>query len=486
MTWFRRLFLLVFLLFGFLILFACSAEIPPTETSATATVLSEKTVVPTNQPSPTPSPTHTPTPEPESTLGVEEQDLNGQVVRFWHPWNGEAEATLNQLLNQFNAENEWGIRVEASAFKDLDALWQEVEAARQAGQAPELTAGSLHQILASDHQEPVVDLSAYVDDPIWGLPDGEIADYFSVFWDADISQDRRVGYPALRSGQMLYYNQTRAEELGFSDLPKTSEEFQEQVCADAEAFLNDEDPANDSKGGWIISTQYASTLGWLKAFGAPVVAESGEGYDFNQPETQEALEFLRGLYDLGCSWLPESDFVETEFAAGDGLVATGSVTGIPYQVEAFTKLGIQDQWKVLPFPTSEEQAVFPVFGPSFALLPSTPEAQLASWLFLKWFSQPDPQARWVAANGSLPLQKSTLEKMQDYRQSHPQWSQVVEFLEKGFTEPPFASWGQVRWALHDVTTQLYRSYFSAEGIPETVKFLQETASELHNMAEKSE
>jgi multiple sugar transport system substrate-binding protein/sn-glycerol 3-phosphate transport system substrate-binding protein len=162
------------------------------------------------------------------------------------------------------------------------------------------------------------------------------------------------------------------------------------------------------------------------------------------------------------------------------------VTGIPYQVEAFARQGNQAQWRVIPFPTSDEQAVFPVFGTSFVLLPSRPEAQLASWLFLQWFSQPDQQARWVSANGSLPLQKSTVEKMQDYRQSHPQWSQAVDLVDKAITEPPFASWGQVRWALHDVTTQLYRSYFNAEGIPETVKFLQETASDLHKMAGKDQ
>jgi ABC-type glycerol-3-phosphate transport system substrate-binding protein len=485
MIWFRRLVLLVFLGFVFLILPACSPAVPP-ENSATATLLSEETAVPTAQTAPTSSPTPTLTPEPESTLGVEEQDLNGQVIRFWHPWNGEAEAALDQLISQFNAENEWGIRVDATAFKDLDALWLEVEAARQAGQAPEFTTGSLHQILTLDRQEPVVDLSEYIDDPIWGLSGAEIADFFPVFWEADFSQERRVGFPAFRSGHLLYYNQARAEELGFSGPPNTPQEFQEQVCADAEAFLNDEDPANDRKGGWIISTHYASTLGWLKAFGAPVVAKSGEGYDFNQPQTREALEFMRGLYDLGCSWLPESDFVENELAAGDGLAATGSVTGIPYQVEAFARQGNQAQWRVIPFPTSDEQAVFPVFGTSFVLLPSRPEAQLASWLFLQWFSQPDQQARWVSANGSLPLQKSTVEKMQDYRQSHPQWSQAVDLVDKAITEPPFASWGQVRWALHDVTTQLYRSYFNAEGIPETVKFLQETASDLHKMAGKDQ
>ncbi|MDP6932558.1 MAG: GMC family oxidoreductase N-terminal domain-containing protein, partial [Myxococcota bacterium] len=38
-----------------------------------------------------------------------------------------------------------------------------------------------------------------------------------------------------------------------------------------------------------------------------------------------------------------------------------------------------------------------VYGASVAICRTTPERQLAAWLFLKWFTEPEQQARWVVA-----------------------------------------------------------------------------------------
>jgi ABC-type glycerol-3-phosphate transport system substrate-binding protein len=121
----------------------------------------------------------------------------------------------------------------------------------------------------------------------------------------------------------------------------------------------------------------------------------------------------------------------------------------------------------------------PVFGPSFTLLPSTPEQQLAAWLFVRWLAQPENQARWIESTASLPLRSAALDFLDSYRQSHPQWAAAVEALPYAIAETELLSWAQVRWALQDATTQLYRAYFSADGIPEMLEFLQKTADDLH-------
>ncbi len=235
----------------------------------------------------------------------------------------------------------------------------------------------------------------------------------------------------------------------------------------------------------IISTHYAGTLGWLNAFGAPVVDPDGTGYSLNTPLVDQALRFLRDLYDRGCAWLPESDFAETEFAAREGLFYTGTVTGIPYQSEMLARQENADTWTVLPFPSVGTQPALPVFGPSYTLLPSTPEKQLAAWLFVRWLTQPENQARWVEATASLPLRGAAQEQLTSYRQSHPQWAAAVDALPYAVAEPALPSWAQVRWALQDATTQLYRAYFTADGIPEMLKFLQETVDDLHKRSPSS-
>jgi multiple sugar transport system substrate-binding protein len=493
--------LLVCLIFSVLVS-ACYVGYPPSSTSAasqttivatshqkssTPTLLpAEKSVTPNSTTSESSATLKvTSTPEPLST--IQPALLRGQEVQFWHAWKGAQKSTLEALVQEFNETNTWGIQVEPTSFLDLDELWKQITIASQSGHAPQIASGYLHQILSLDARQPVVDLSAYVNDPQWGLTPDEQADFFPAFWQADMIENRRVGLPAARAGQVLYYNTSWAQELGFTQAPQTPEEFKEQACAAAKSNQQDGDVQNDGTGGWIISTQPASTLGWLKAFGVPVVDEELSGYQFDTSQAEDAVSFLRELYDQGCAWLPESELAATDFADRRGLFMSGSTSDLAYQAQVMAQQKNPDQWTDLPFPSPSGDPVLPVFGPSNTLLPSTPEAQLAAWLFLKWMAEPEQSARWSAATGTLPLQASAVQKIKDGMNSattgYPvQWSDAIELIPYAQSEPPFASWSKVRWAVLDATTQVFRDYFTIKGVPELVKLLQKTADDLHGMS----
>lgn len=462
-----------------LLLNACSEASPvPTkniETQSTA-VLTRDDPEP---PPPTPSPSPTATKEPKSTLEAGEEDIRGKSVQLWHPWSGEQARHLEQLVDTFNSSNEWGIKVEATGMGDLDILWSKVSETRASNESPDIAVGYLHQILAEDAVEPIIDLEPFVQDPIWGLSLEEQADFYPVFWEADRIDDRRLAIPALRSAQLIFYNNEWAKELGFDSPPTTPEELAEQACSATQANLEDANTENDGTGGTIISTQYSSTLGWLQAFGAPVVNEDYSSYVFDDPATESAMQFLRQLYEDGCAWLPESEFNEVEFAAREGLFRTETLTAIPLQTLAFTRLSNQDEWSVLAFPSPQGKPAMPVYGPSYTLLSSKPDQQLAAWIFLRWLIQPENEAQWVLANTSFPIRETTLEQIRQTGEMPAQWAEAVDSLFSATSEPAFASWSQVRWALHDATTQLYRSYFTMDGIPEMIDFLQKTADDLH-------
>jgi len=278
---------------------------------------------------------------------------------------------------------------------------------------------------------------------------------------------------------VLFYNTTWAKELGFRSPPTTFEQFQEQACAAAQANLDDDVAENDQSGGWIVSTDYPGVLGWLYASGSEVIRPDGSGYRFDTPQVKEALTFLRELYEQGCAWLPENQVVENEFASRLGLFATGNLTDIPYQRAAFDSLGSRDEWTVLPFPSGNDEAAIAVYGPSFTILKSTPEEQLASWLFIQWLLSAENQARWVQISDAFPLRVSVLENLATDDPQAEQWIAAVDLLEFARPEPGYQSWETVRFALSDVATQLYRWYFTLEQLPSTVRLLDRTASELH-------
>ena len=72
-----------------------------------------------------------------------------------------------------------------------------------------------------------------------------------------------------------------------------------------------------------------------------------------------------------------------------------------------------------------DQSGIMVYGSSFVMLNSTPEKQLASWLFMRWMLESEQQREWVEVTGLFPLRTSLLENLRDYARSHPQWVAAV-------------------------------------------------------------
>lgn len=423
----------------------------------------------------TPSPT--PTPQPVSRITVDPQALNGIELQFWHPFEGATAGSVQALVERFNAENEWGIRVAAEAAGTADDLDARVETALESGDPPALAAAYAHQALAWDARHPLAELDNYALDPDWGFPAGARAGFYPQFWEQDANANGRFGLPALRSAVTLYYNQSWARELGFDQPPATPDSFREQACAAARALRQDEDAENDGAGGYMISLDYAAVLGWISAFGGEVTAPDG-GYRFDTRETRAALTFLRELYDEGCAFLVEGRSLETDFAHRQGLFSTGSLTAIPFQEEAFRRAENNDDWAPLAFPSPGGTPAVTAYGPSYVIFTGPPEQELAAFLFVRWMLDAQQQAELAQASSSFPLSEDAAALLRAGSAGSPAWRAGLDLLPAATAEPSPASWGLVRWALQDAYTQLYRSYFSAAQVPELTGFLDETAAEL--------
>jgi ABC-type glycerol-3-phosphate transport system substrate-binding protein len=286
--------------------------------------------------------TATVSPSPTITIGVKENELKGMIIHFWHPWSGSTKKAIDSLVEEFNLKNPWGILVTAVAFLGYDQLAKEIETNRQTSDFPQVVAALLHQALIWDQELPLVDQQTYIFDQNWGFKPEEKANFNQVFWDQDIISGRRLGIPAYQTGQILFYNQTWAKELGFQSPPATAEQLRQQACVAAQANLKDGNSDNDGTGGMIVSTDPGVILGWMEAFGGnPIVASFGTPtpigkatktshppaaqsvYQFDTPKTEEAITFLRKMYDEGCAWQSQSQTSEEPFARRHPLPGKG-------------------------------------------------------------------------------------------------------------------------------------------------------------------
>ena len=178
--------------------------------------------------------------------GVDPRD---QEVLWWHNHTGSRDEQLAEMVADYNASNECGITIDSQSQGGYNEIRDKVNASISAGEAPAaLIVGYQNDQAFYQLNEGLADLNTYVDDPHWGLTEEERADFFSGFFNQSVHaafDNQRLGFPPNRSIEVMYYNQSWLEELGFEGPPTTPDEFKEMACAAAAAN-------GDGTGGYIL------------------------------------------------------------------------------------------------------------------------------------------------------------------------------------------------------------------------------------------
>jgi multiple sugar transport system substrate-binding protein len=458
------------------------------------------TATPSLQSTGTPSPTLTSTPDAGTRLGVKKEALKGVTIQVWTPWFGVESNLFNSQVQQFNQTNEWGIVVQSTSQINYSQLYQNTTAAFPTAKRPQLVIAFPEYALEWDAGGFVTNLNDYINDPQYGLTSGDVNDFAPVFWSQDSFGGRRVAIPAERSARFLLYDVTWAHDLGFGSPPRTADEFRLQACRAHQAMLSDSDKTNDALGGWLVDTNpiaslsqlnndhpldwanlindsnTTTALSWMMAFGGGVL--EGNDYRFLTPKNIAAFSFVKKLYEDGCAWTaqPNTD-LQADFASRKALFATGGLEELTAFARAMATAGNSDQWTVLSFP-GDIQTGLVIYGSSYVIINSTPEQQLASWLFVRWLLTPANQAVWVNTTGLFPLRTSSLAVLGDYGKSHPQWEAAVALLPQAQIQPQLASWRKVRVMLGDGFDSMFRLNIPSGQVASILAQMESTSRDL--------
>ena len=163
-------------------------------------------------------------------------------------------------------------------------------------------------------------------DPDWGLTKEQREDFYASFLEQGVHPafgSQRLGFPPNRSMEVVFYNQTWLEELGFDGPPETPEEFEAMACAAAEAN-------GDGTGGYILRDDASAVAAWTLAFGGNILNEDGTGYVYDGDATKDAMAMLKRMYDNGCAYFFTEGYPNPEFAARRAYLHQGSTSGIAY------------------------------------------------------------------------------------------------------------------------------------------------------------
>ena len=387
-------------------------------------------------------------------VDVDSLDPSGQTVTFWHQHDesGRVDA-LDRFTADFNANNPYGITVEHLYQGGYGDIFRKMLPVLGTSSVPNLVVGYQNQTATYAVADGMVDMTPYVNSEKYGLTDEEKADFFQGIYQADVFPsfgNQRFGFPPNRSMEVIYYNIDWLEELrsagliDFDGAPSTPAEFEAAACAAAQQpFSGATSDANVL--GFEIDPDASNLASLTFAMGGDIFDYENNEYAYDSPEAIEAMTFMQDLFNQGCAGLATERYGDqTNFGAGTTLFTIGSTSGLPFYQSAVDE-GAQHEWSVSVVPHVTAEPVQNLYGASVGIpAGKSPEANLAAWLFLKYYTSPEVQADWAISSNYFPVRQSVAESMGDYFAANPTYEKAFGFLPYAKAEPPVPGYDFVR------------------------------------------
>ncbi len=380
-------------------------------------------------------------------------DPTGQTVTWWHNHTGSREEKLQIIVDKFNADNPYGITVDAVNQGGYNDIRDKMGAGITSGDLPQIVVGYQNDEAFYASVDALADMNPYVNDPYWGLSDEDKADFSPGIFNQDVHpafNNERLGFPPNRSMEVLYYNKTWLEELGYDAAAMETinpDQFEEIACAAAK-------DRGDGEGGYIIRFDASQVAAAAFAAGTSVLTDDGLHYQYNTPELVNYFTQIRDMYSKGCAWISPERYHDAEFAARQAIFYIGSTSGLPFAQGSMDEANSKDEWSIAPQPYTTDSPSQNLYGGSVMMPKATPEQELAAWIFIKWFTSPEPQAMWVEASNYFSPRYSTQDLLKDYIPTNPKYAEAEKLLPYAEFEPQLISYSDVRNLVNDAFQEI--------------------------------
>lgn len=404
-------------------------------------------------------------------VDLEQVDPSGQQITFWYQHTLKREELLKEMLAEYSRSNEYGIKVSGEYAGNYKDIFNKMLVGMQGGVLPDLVVAYNNQAYTYYKNGGAIDLMPYMQSPKWGLDAAARGDYFASFLREDNFDGVQVALTPNRSLEVMYYNVDWLKELGYDEPPQSWEVFAE-VCRRArdQPFSGNEDKKRSV--GFMLDDDASQLASLVFSRGGSFMDTAHKKYQFDTPEVRASLELMRELMQDKAAVIKTEEGTDSAgFGTGQILFVLASSTAIPY-VKSAVDAGSRFVWALAPPPRTQPEPVVNIYGASIALAKTTPERQLAAWLFLKWFTEPEQQARWVEVSGYFPVRRSAASSLGDYFAQNPQYEKAFAWLEAARAEPGVMGYERVRRLVAGAMVAV----FDGGNLDEELKLLEEKAN----------
>lgn len=333
------------------------------------------------------------------------------TLALWHNFGGQMQTTMDEHVRMFNATvgKEKGVVINVTSISGSASLQEKLTmiAASDPG-APEMP-----DITTCYPSTATLLVNKGLLTPMDGYFDGELENYLPRFLEEGrLSDGKLYVFPFAKSTEVLFLNQTLFNR--FSSATGVTADSLATFDGIADAAMRyyrwtDEqtpDVPNDGKSFYTADSFFNLAQVGMKQMGTSLF--DGEKLQLNAPEFKRIWNIIfepaiRGGYAIYDGY--SSDLSKT----GDIVCSTGSTAGILFYGDNITypdNTKERVNYLVLPYPTFNHGKKIAIQrGSGLAVAKSTPKKEEAAILFLKWFTSPEQNMRFVASTGYLPVTK---------------------------------------------------------------------------------
>lgn len=337
------------------------------------------------------------------------------TLTMWHNFGGTMQETMDELIDEFNSTvgREQGIVINVTAISSSAELQKTLNmiAAGDPGapEMPHITTSYPKTAIQFQQKGMLANLDDY-------FTSEELEAYIPSFVEEGRFEEGLYVFPIAKSTEILYLNQTLFDRFAnatgvgmdslatFEGLADAAQKYYEWTDAQTP------DAPNDGKAFYAADS-------WLNLAQAGMAQQGGALFENDQLNLNNS-DYAH-IWDTICPPLLTGAFANYDgyssdlSKTGDLVCSTGSSAGILFYGDSITYSDgrvEQVEYSILPFPVFEGGKKLAIQRGNGMMVAKCDEAhEYASAVFLRWFTAPEQNMRFIASTGYLPVTKDAFE-----------------------------------------------------------------------------
>jgi len=391
-------------------------------------------------------------------------EITGPVsLTLWHALTSDPQkAALEAAVKKFNETNGKGITITPVVQGNYTQLYQKTLGAIQAGALPEIVHAYESQVADYQKAAVVIDLEPYMNSKTNGLDKASQDDIYKPYFDTNRFPqygNQLLSFPFTKSLALMYTNLDVLKAAGITSAPATWADWEKAVIATTKKDAS----GKTTQYGYAGTSDASYFNAMVLSNGGKLMSADGKTVAWDGKEGLAVLQMLKRLYDGGYAYTPTGFDWQNDFGQNKLAFTFASTSSRPF-IAAAMKTPVN--WQVAAPPqTGTTSPATVMFGANVAVFKSTPQKQLASWLFIKWFSEQANTAEWATKSYYMPVRKSAAndEALKAYwTKTDPQGKQAFDAVPTSIPEPNVRGQQDIR----DVLLNMYVSVMTGKATPE--------------------